>query len=72
MSVPRVRFIDEARELIYSLTATVKNNILYIDGGMQTYVPVSNGSQQTGNITIGYSGCHRDLKTCRMRAEPFR
>ena len=38
-----------------ALSATVKNNKLYIDGGTQTFVPVVGGVQQTNNITIGYS-----------------
>ncbi|KAL9120371.1 MAG: hypothetical protein Q9187_003073 [Circinaria calcarea] len=34
--------------------ATVKNNKLYIDGGTQTFVSLK-GSNQTGNITVGYN-----------------
>lgn len=37
--------------------ATVKNNTLYIDGGLETYVDFVNGTQLTGNITLGYSEC---------------
>lgn len=39
--------------LIY--LATIKNNVLYIDGGKESFIDVDRHANQTGNITIGYS-----------------
>lgn len=47
-----------SRELIPDLgLATVKNGALYIDGGMESFVPLINGTQpwQNASLQMGYS-----------------
>lgn len=33
----------------------IKNNVLYIDGGMQSFIGVNSSGSQAGNISMGYS-----------------
>lgn len=41
----------------------IKNNTLYIDGGMQTFQDALKNGTKAGNITVGYSKLFRPLST---------
>ena len=43
------------RATILTLTAILKNNTIYIDGGIQTFRDVDSKGNLKGNVTIGYS-----------------
>ena len=46
---------NSTKELLLTSPATIKNGVLYIDGGMETFAEGNNNSIPIGNIIYGYS-----------------